>query len=125
MKLTFHKSPRFLAVKVFGDLDLSTAAEFRDRVDAEVRRTGLLNLIVSLRNVEFIDSTGIAAILGRHKTISALGGRMALIEVPERIASMLDLAGTGRLLERFGDLEQALAGMGLAEKAEEVSPGDQ
>lgn len=123
MKLIFHKAPGFLMVKVFGDLELSTAAEFRERVDSEVRRTGLLNLIISLKGLDFIDSTGIAAILGRYKTVSAMGGRVALIEVPERVASMLDLAGAGRVLPRYSHLNDALAGMGLAEAAGEVNPG--
>lgn len=129
MHLTFHKSPWFLAARVTGDLDLSTAGEFKEKVDSEIRKTGLLNLILSLKGVGFIDSTGIAAILGRYKNISALGGKMVLIEVPERISSMLDLAGTGSLIPRFTGLEEALAGMGLEEKtgenAGEVRPVDQ
>ncbi len=116
MHLTFHKTPWFLAARVTGDLDLSTAGEFKEKVDSEIRKTGLLNLILNLKGVGFIDSTGIAAILGRYKNISALGGKMVLIDVPERISSMLDLAGMGSLIPRFGGLEEALAAMGLGEK---------
>ncbi|MBE3520023.1 MAG: anti-sigma factor antagonist [Firmicutes bacterium] len=116
MHLTFHKTPWFLAARVTGDLDLSTAGEFKEKVDSEIRKTGLLNLILNLKGVGFIDSTGIAAILGRYKNISALGGKMVLIDVPERVSAMLDLAGMGSLIPRFSCLDEALVAMGLGDK---------
>jgi stage II sporulation protein AA (anti-sigma F factor antagonist) len=81
-----------------GELDLSSAAAFKERVDRELRATGLPNLILNLRNLDFVDSTGLGAILGRMRQITSGGGRMVLASVPPRVMSMLEMAGLASLM---------------------------
>ena len=98
MDLSFYRGPSCLVAKMSGELDLSSAAAFKERVDRELRATGLPNLILNLRNLDFVDSTGLGAILGRMRQITSGGGRMVLASVPPRVMSMLEMAGLASLM---------------------------
>jgi len=106
--LVFHKEPSCLLVKVTGDLDLSTVSRFKEGVEQELRKTGVPNLVLNLRSLSFIDSTGLGAILGRHKEVTARGGRMILTEVPPKVLSMLEMAGLSSVLTIVRGQDEAL-----------------
>jgi len=82
-----------------GELDLSSASVFKERVDEELRKTGAANLILNLQGLDFVDSTGLGAILGRHRQITLGGGKMILTSVPPKVQSMLEMAGLFSVLQ--------------------------
>lgn len=98
MNLTFHRGPSCLVARMSGELDLSSVTAFRERVDGELRATGAPNLVLNLRNLDFVDSTGLGAILGRMRQITSGGGKMVLASVPPRVMSMLEMAGLASLI---------------------------
>jgi len=98
MDLTFHRGPSCLVAKMSGELDLSSAATFKGRVDQELRATGIPNLVLNLKALDFVDSTGLGAILGRMRQITAGGGRVVLASVPPKVLSMLEMAGLAALM---------------------------
>lgn len=98
MKLSFHRGPSCLVAKMSGELDLLTAPSFKERVDRELRATGSPNLVLNLRNLDFVDSTGLGAILGRMRQVTSSGGRLVLSSVPPKVMSMLEMAGLASLI---------------------------
>lgn len=98
MNLTFHRGPSCLVAKMSGELDLSSAGAFKERVDREMRATGLPNLVLNLKALDFVDSTGLGAILGRMRQITAGGGQVVLASVPAKVMSMLEMAGLANLM---------------------------
>jgi stage II sporulation protein AB (anti-sigma F factor) len=101
-----------LIVRAAGELDLHTADEFRRRLDAWLTETRARCLIVNLRRVTFIDSTGLGAILGRWRRLRAERGTMALVQPAAPARTMLDLAGLGRVLAIFPSEQRALEVLG-------------
>ncbi len=98
MNLSFHRGPSCLVAKVSGELDLSSASVFKEKVDGELRATGVPNLVLNLRGLDFVDSTGLGAILGRMRHVTSGGGKLALAAVPPKVLSMLEMAGLASLL---------------------------
>jgi anti-anti-sigma factor len=93
---------------VVGELDLETAPELRDRLTAIVDG-GASAVVVDLRQVTFMDSVGLAAILHARKRL-ARGGRLALVVAPESYAQLvLEIAGLPPALERFETRAAAVA----------------
>jgi len=107
MNLSFRRGPQCLVAKLTGELDLSTASAFKERVERELRATGEPNLVLNLRGLEFVDSTGLGAILGRMRHITAGGGKMVLASVPPKVLSMLEMAGLSSLLPVVRNEEEA------------------
>jgi len=81
-----------------GELDLSSAPHFKERVDQELRATGAPNLVLNLRKLDFVDSTGLGAILGRMRHVTSGGGKVVLAAVSPKVLSMLEMAGLASLL---------------------------
>ncbi len=99
MQIDFHVTPLFAVARVSGELDLSSAARFRSLMDQELRKSAVPNVIVNLKNLSFIDSTGLGVLLGRHRAVISWGGKFILTDVPPKIVSMLEMAGLLRVLE--------------------------
>jgi anti-sigma B factor antagonist len=69
---------RTLVIAVSGDLHVSTASEFNDRLIAAIA-SGRTAIVLDLTEVEFIDSTGLSVLLNGLRRVTRRRGRMALV----------------------------------------------
>ncbi|MFZ5943441.1 MAG: STAS domain-containing protein [Bacillota bacterium] len=95
-----------LIVKISGDLDLVLAKEFRDHVDKVLLDRPVKNLILDFSDVDFIDSSGLGAILGRYKIMQQRSGKMSIIGVKKSVYRVLELSGILRIIPTFRVEEQ-------------------
>jgi len=121
MEIEFHVTPLFAVARVSGELDLSSAAKFRNLFDQQLRKSGVPNVIVNLKNLSFIDSTGLGVLLGRHKAVKSWGGKFILSDVPPKIMSMLEMAGLMRVLDTARTEQDAI---GLIESGGYANQGE-
>ena len=106
--LTEEPLPGGLMLAVSGELDLATAPDLRERLGAAVG-SGTTRIVVDLRDVTFMDSVGLAAILHARSRLSE-HGRLALVVAPDSYARLvLEIAGMPRALAIFADGDAAIA----------------
>ncbi|HHU33281.1 MAG: anti-sigma F factor antagonist [Zhaonellaceae bacterium] len=98
-----------LIVTVFGELDLVIAEQFKAVIEKELENLKINTLILDLKEVTFIDSSGLGAILSRYKMLSEKHGRMALINPQPAVKRILELSGILRIINIYEDLNRALA----------------
>lgn len=55
-----------------------------------------------------MDSSGIGVIIGRYKNISKIGGSVAVVEVPDKVDKIFDLAGLYQIIEKYKNQKAAL-----------------
>lgn len=104
-----RKMGRCLVVRLAGELDLHTAAEFREAVERRLDADeSLTNLVLNLNRVDFVDSSGLGAILGRYKRISQRGGQVYLVRVGPRVRRIFELSGLFKILAEAGTEEEAM-----------------
>lgn len=82
-----------IRVAVTGDLDLTTADALRDQLDDLILRYPEKDLILDLKEVAFIDSSGLGVLLGRYRRLRGEGRRLALVGVRPSVRAVLDVAG--------------------------------
>jgi anti-sigma B factor antagonist len=80
------------------ELDALSAPQLRDELALLISH-GATSVIVDMSATEFLDSSGMGALVGAQKLIGEEGGRLALRGVLPRIMSTLRVAG----LEEFLD----------------------
>ena len=97
-----------LIVRIGGELDFQTAAQFRSVVEKELDETGAQNLILNLEALKFVDSSGLGAILGRYKRVMAAGGNVYMVGVAGQSRRILELSGVLRIIPVFKSEKQAL-----------------
>jgi anti-anti-sigma factor len=85
-------------IAVSGELDLSSALTF----DEEVRRAEERlpdTLVLDLRKLRFMDSTGLRLIVSAHARAKTRGRRLAIVLGSEPVKRLFRLAGVNRRLE--------------------------
>lgn len=98
-----------LLMRLEGEFDLHTAEEFRRVADSALENDKIRHMILNLRGVSFLDSSGLGAILGRFKRLKKNAGTMALVGIMPSIRPVLEISGLIRLLPVY-DSEAAALG---------------
>lgn len=88
-----------------GPLDVATAPALRQRL-IEVQLPGATALVLDLERVEFIDSFGLAIVIGAIKRARSSAGDIAIRCSRERTRSLLTLTGIDRVLDVVADLDE-------------------
>jgi anti-sigma B factor antagonist len=92
-------------VAVHGDVDLKTARDFRTSLD-EAGQDGKPRLIVDLSEVPFMDSSGLAALIGAQK---AIRDRTQLIVIcPDNLRRIFEVTRLDSMVTVVGTLAEAL-----------------
>jgi anti-sigma B factor antagonist len=76
-----------------GELDLATVPELRDVVH-ELRVSGFDHLVLDLRGLCFLDSTGLRLLLELASAARADSHRLELIPGPPTVQRLFELSGT-------------------------------
>jgi anti-sigma B factor antagonist len=84
-------------VAVTGELDVAGAPSLRDSLLALLNR-GVDSLVVDMRGVTFLDSTGAGSLLRLHHRQELLGGRIHFVVDQASVRRVLDLMQLNRRL---------------------------
>jgi anti-sigma B factor antagonist len=83
---------------------------------------GASRVVIDLENVEFIDSSGLGALISALKALRSKDGVLSLSGVSEPVANILEITRLDRVFDIAADREDALSRCGTgAESRSEVS----
>ncbi len=108
MKFELAKKDNLLIVRVSGELDHHFADEIRLRVDAELVKPPILNILFDFNDLTFMDSSGIGMMMGRYKKIKALGGRAWIICNNRNAVRILEMSGVFNIIERCRSIDDII-----------------
>lgn len=81
-----------------GELDLSVAPQLRSALESIVNQVDK-TLIINLKGLKYIDSTGIGIIISVLKIRDGLNSPFYVCEIPESIKRLFDLTGISEFLK--------------------------
>ncbi len=84
-------------VKLRGDLDLSTAKQAEQAIE-EAERAGGQTVVIDLRGLDFMDSTGLRVIVSADKRAKRSGKRAVIVQGPTAVRRVFEIT---RLDERL------------------------
>jgi stage II sporulation protein AA (anti-sigma F factor antagonist) len=95
--ISFSRSTQSLTARISCEIDHHTAARLRQRIDRElfIERPNMLCLDFS--EVRFMDSSGIALILGRVESAGAVGAKVHLVGLSPTLFKLVRLSGIERI----------------------------
>lgn len=85
-----------------GELDLSTLDHLETVLDGSLDGGPEL-VVLDLRNLTFLDSSGLRVMLRLHESQRKQGGRLVLIQGPRRVHRVLELTRADEELEIVAD----------------------
>jgi anti-sigma B factor antagonist len=95
-------------VQVVGEIDVYTAPQLRERLDAEID-AGRYDLVVDLSGVSFMDSTGLGVLVGRLKQIRLNDGSMRLVCAHDRVLKVFVITGLDKVFAIYPTVGEAVA----------------
>lgn len=95
--ITFSRSGRTLCARISCEIDHHTAARLRTRIDRELFMERPSVLCLDFHEVRFMDSSGIALILGRVESAGAVGARVHLEGLNATLFKLVRLSGIERI----------------------------
>lgn len=94
-------------LSVSGEVDSTSAAQLRDEID-DLLDDGVVELVLDLDHVTFLDSAGLAVLAGTHRRCIAGGVRFRVLASSRAVIRPMQITGLWELL----DAEQVLPGAG-------------
>lgn len=95
MNVTFMENFNELEVKINGEIDHHCAKGLSDSIDFKIKRLRPTLLILDFGGVNFMDSSGLAVVMGRRRLMNSMDGSVELRHLcgaPKKIFDMADIA---------------------------------
>ncbi len=100
-----EEAPGGTVVTVTGELDIASSTEL-EQVLGSLHDTKLV--IIDLRQLEFVDSTGLGVLVRAHQHASEHGNQVALVRGPGQVDRLLGLTGLDAQLLIADTVEELL-----------------
>lgn len=99
----------YAVVTIAGRLTASGAPMLRNAV-SDLIAGGEPNIAIDLSGTEFVDSSGLGALVGGLKSARVAGGDLRIAAVPEAVRTVLHLTNLDRVLRDYPTPESAFDG---------------
>ncbi|NLS44349.1 MAG: anti-sigma factor antagonist [Firmicutes bacterium] len=110
MKVKTRIVGNVLVVNVLGELDLNTAPNFRSAIEKELGpNPDITDILLIMKDITFMDSSGLGVILGSHKRLNAYGGEIIIAAPSPQVRKVFELSGLIRVISVYGTEDEAWA----------------
>ncbi|MBV9440284.1 MAG: STAS domain-containing protein [Candidatus Eremiobacteraeota bacterium] len=103
-----HVAEQMRVFEIAGTLDIATAPSVRAAL-TEASEHGDHRLVVDLTRLEFLDSTGLGALIGAQRRAKEFGGEVRLVAQEGQILRLLRITGLLRVFAVYPTLDDAVS----------------
>lgn len=96
-----------IVARLKGEMDEGTVGDLRNKISDLIEKYDINNIIFNLRELSFMDSTGIGLIIGRYNQIRNKQGKIILCEVNNQIEKIINLSGLLKIVNLYESEESA------------------
>jgi anti-sigma B factor antagonist len=94
---------------ISGDIDLATSPQLRKAVLRELKELRMPRVVLNLKKVRYIDSSGVASLVEGLKASRDVGSRFVLFGLNTTVREVLQLSKLVKIFEIYEDEDQAVA----------------
>jgi anti-sigma B factor antagonist len=106
--------PAFTLVELTGEIDLHSSGPLKSELQACADAQTPV-LLIDFKRVGYIDSSGLAVLIGYLKDAAKFGGKLALFGLEKKVATLFELVRLDQLFVIADDQEGALARLGVSQ----------
>ncbi len=104
--LETEERPACVVLAVGGEVDLGSAPQLKDKL-TELVADGHLHVVVDLTATEFLDSTGLGALVAGLKRLRAHHGDMRIVCTTPRVRKVFEITHVDRVLPLYETVDEA------------------
>lgn len=92
MDIKVEKESDVTKISLIGRLDTNTSSDFENTLN-DIFEKGNYNILVDLKDLEYVSSSGLRVFLGAQKKVSAESGNMVIKHVNSTIMEVFEMTG--------------------------------
>lgn len=96
-----------------GELDESTSKDVRMKLTELLEKYNIKNIVFNLKNLSFMDSSGIGMIMGRYNQVIERNGKIVLCDINKQIEKIVMMSGLLKICTLRDSEESARWFLGL------------
>ena len=108
MQISARQSDGGVILDLSGDIDLAHSPQMRKALLGEIKEKKVRKVLLNLKNVRYIDSSGIASLVEGLKASRDTGSRLILFSLSTNVREVMKLSRLQTVFEIFEDEQQAL-----------------
>lgn len=109
MQIAARHLDKITVFDVTGDIDLATSPELRKALLRELREVRMPRVVLNLKSVRYIDSSGVASLVEGLKASRDVGARFVMFGLNTTVREVLQLSKLLKIFEICDTEEQAVA----------------
>lgn len=113
LQIEVEHGSRALIVRLKGELDHHSAEAVKAKMEEAIGQSRSKHVVLNLRELQFMDSSGLGVILGRYKLISSKGGKMVVCDVNPSVYKLFEMSGLFKVLSVQPSEREAVASLGV------------
>lgn len=104
--------PSLSVVLVEGRITFGDGDELLKQIVDQVIEAGCLHVVVDTTKLEYMDSSGVDAVVRSYNKLAERGGKLRLVVGTERIRNLFEITKLHTVIETYATEEEALRGFG-------------
>ena len=96
--------------RVDGDIDINCSPELKKVFDKLISQK-TPKIIIEMTKVVYVDSSGLATLVGILKNMRSYGGKMRIAGMSPKVKSLFEITKLDKLFEIMASEEEAMAGL--------------
>lgn len=109
MQIAVRHLDKITIFEISGDIDLATSPELRKALLRELRELRMPRVVLNLKSVRYIDSSGVASLVEGLKASRDVGARFIMFGLNTTVREVLQLSKLLKIFEICESEEQAVA----------------
>ncbi|HOY65119.1 MAG TPA: anti-sigma factor antagonist [bacterium] len=109
LKLEVKREKEYTYVTVNGEIDLYNAHKLKEKIGQTMDGMDSPNMVLDLKDVDYIDSTGLGILIGIKRRVSENKGELALVLRSDRIHKLFEITGLINIFAIARSSEEAIA----------------
>jgi anti-sigma B factor antagonist len=108
LQVDTHRQGGYTVLQPQGEIDFATGPQLKDAI-TEALVAGEVDLVVDLLKVDFIESTGLGALIGGRRRAHALKGSLCLVCTADQMLKIFRITGLDKVFAIYDSVEAATA----------------
>jgi len=114
LQIMVRKSGTTRVIELTGEVDAYTSARFRE-IMLEHIDDGGIHLVINMCNVEYIDSSGLGALVGGLKRVSERNGKIVIACDGPQVRKVFEITGLEKVFPIYNGEQEAIAALGCSD----------
>ncbi|WP_462410258.1 anti-sigma factor antagonist [Neobacillus sp. Marseille-QA0830] len=99
LAIDVQKKDREVWVQAAGEIDAFTAPKLREELWPYAQGNTVTNIVIDLKNVSYLDSTGLGVFVGLFKQLKQKGGELKLMNLSNRLQRLFEITGLSHIMD--------------------------